>query len=256
MPVQLVAVILNLPLKRGFPRFYHRIVCRLMGLDVVVHGTPSPDQPVLFVGNHVSYLDITVLSSVLQTSFVAKAEIAGWPLIGWLAKLQRTVFVERRSRHARDQRDSIAARLAEGDNLILFPEGTSGDGVHVLPFKSALFSVAERRRADGHALPVQPFSLAYTHLDGLPIGRDWSPLYAWYGDMALGRHLWCVLGLGRARVQVIFHPPLTVESAGSRKALADHCRHVVAEGVAAAHRGAPPPVASGDGGSAAAGGSA
>ena len=110
----------------------------------------------LFAANHISYLDITVLGSLLDASFIAKTEVAGWPLFGWLARLQRSVFIDRRARSTAHQRDSIAARLAAGEALILFPEGTSGDGNRLLPFKSALFSVADQhghaaRRGDGAA---------------------------------------------------------------------------------------------------------
>ena len=117
--------------------------------------------------------------------FVAKAEVAHWPLFGWLAKLQRTVFVDRRPGSAAQpaRRDHAAAR--RGDNLILFPEGTSGDGIHVLPFKSALFA-SPRTRPRGKPLTVQPISVAYTRLDGMPLGRFYRPFFAWYGDMEIG----------------------------------------------------------------------
>jgi 1-acyl-sn-glycerol-3-phosphate acyltransferase len=244
IPLQVIAVACNLRLARRLPRFYHRIMTRIMGFDVVVTGTPVETAPVLFVGNHVSYLDIVVLASVIETSFIAKAEIARWPLFGWLARLQRSVFVERRSARAGAQRDEIAERLAAGDNLVLFPEGTSDDGIHVLPFRSALFGVAEREVA-GRPLTVQPFSIAYTRLHGVPIGREWQPLYAWYGDMDMQSHLWRVLGLGRARIDLVFHPPVTITAFGSRKALADHCFTAVRDGVLRALSGALPPPAAG-----------
>ena len=145
IPVQMAAVPLCLPLAKRLPRFYHRVCCRLLGIHVQAQGLVSRDQPVLFVANHASYLDIVVLGSLIPGSFVAKAEIAGWPLFGLLAKLQRTVFIDRRGSRAADHRDDIGARLEAGDNLILFPEGTSSDGNRVMPFKSALFSVAERQ---------------------------------------------------------------------------------------------------------------
>jgi 1-acyl-sn-glycerol-3-phosphate acyltransferase len=211
-------------------------VARLLGFDVVTTGMPVAARPVLFVGNHVSYLDICVLGSVIEGCFVAKSEIAGWPLFGWLAKLQRTVFVERRRSRARSQRDDISRRLAKGDNLILFPEGTSDDGIHVLPFRSALFAVAEREVA-GRPLLIQPFSIAYTRLGDLPMVRDWRPLCAWYGDMDLGGHLWRVLGLGRIEARVVFHQPVTLAGFADRKALADHCHSVVRDGVIAANSG-------------------
>lgn len=236
MPVQAVAVALGLPLRRRLPYAYHRLVARIIGLDVVLEGTPVAHRPVLFVGNHVSYLDITALAAAVECSFVAKAEIAAWPFFGWLAKLQRTVFVERRASRAADQRDEIKDRLSAGDNLVLFPEGTSSDGIHVRPFKSALFAVADREVA-GRYVTVQPFSLAYTRLDGLPVGREWRPLYAWYGDMELPGHLWRVLGLGRVRAELILHEPVTMDAFPDRKAMAEHCECVVAEGLARANAG-------------------
>ena len=114
-------------------------------------------------------------------------------------------------------------RLENGDNLILFPEGTSSDGNAVLPFKSALFSVAQVE-PHGRPLLVQPVSLAYTRLDGMPVGRALRPYFAWYGDMTLAPHFWEVAGLGHTTVDVVFHSPVTIAGYESRKALADHCR--------------------------------
>jgi 1-acyl-sn-glycerol-3-phosphate acyltransferase len=170
-------------------------------------------------------------------SFIAKSEVARWPFFGTLARLQRTVFVDRRRQSTADQRDEIAGRLAAGDNLMLFPEGTSNDGNRTLPFYSALLSVAERRLAGGQALPVQPVSIAYSELNGFPIGRSLRPLLAWYGDMELAPHLWCFAGLGRVRVVVEFHPTVTIDQFASRKALAEHCRQAIALGVANAISG-------------------
>ncbi len=236
MPIQAVAVMLKAPLSRRLPGAYHRFCARLFGFEIVVHGTPEAAGPVLFVGNHTSYLDIMVLGTAIDGCFVAKAEVASWPLFGWLAKLQRTVFVERRAPKTADQRDEIGARLAAGDNLILFPEGTSDDGNRVLPFKSALFAVAERG-ADEHPLKVQPFSIAYTALDGLPLGREWQPLFAWYGDMDMGPHLSRVMTFSRVRAELRFHDAVNIAQYGNRKALAEHCFGAVRDGVAAAHGG-------------------
>jgi 1-acyl-sn-glycerol-3-phosphate acyltransferase len=242
MLVQGLALALRHNFARRLPGIYHRIIARIMGFDLVVTGVPMIKAPVLFIGNHVSYLDIVVLSAAVDGSFVAKAEVASWPLFGWLAKLQRTIFIERRASRIRMQRDEIGMRLEAGDSLFLFPEGTSNDGTHVLPFKSALFAVAERKVAD-QALVVQPFSIAYTRLDGLPIWRDWRPLYAWYGDMELPGHMWRMLGLGRVQADLIFHDPVIFDAFGTRKALADYCWRVVADGVARANSGAPASVA-------------
>lgn len=236
MPLQALLLALRSPSARHLPHLYHRLVCRILGIELEIHGTVSPSHPTLFVSNHVSYLDIEALSAAVPTCFVAKREVARWPLFGWLARLQRTVFVERRSNGVAQERDDLARRLDDGENVVLFAEGTSGDGNRLRPFKSALFSVAERS-VHGRPLLVQPISVAYTRLDGMPIGRQWRPFFAWYGAMDLAPHLWHVLGLGRLTVTLVFHPPLTLAEAGSRKALAAQCQRVIAAGLEAANSG-------------------
>lgn len=238
MPVQAVALALRLRLRRTLPLWYHRQCCRILGFDLERHGRRSGRHPTLFVANHVSYFDIMVFGALIPASFVAKAEVARWPLFGWLARLQRTAFIERRGARTAEHRDALQQRLEAGDDLILFPEGTSGDGNSVLPFKSALFSVAEFRPG-GKPLTVQPVSIAYTRLDGVPMGRYLRPFFAWYGDMEMGGHLWEAAGLGRVSVVVEFHPPVTIEAFGSRKALAAHCERQVAAGVSSALAGRP-----------------
>lgn len=238
IPVQATAVALRLrrPAER-IPLFFHRLCLGILGIRIERHGRMSPTRPTLFVCNHSSYLDITVLGALMPGSFVAKTEVAGWPLFGLLAKLQRTIFVDRRRGTTRRQRDDIAERLAAGSNLILFPEGTSNDGNRTLPFRSALLSVAEAAPASAPPLAVQPVSIAYTLLNGMPLGHGLRPFVAWYGDMALADHLWQFLRLGRLTAVVRFHPVVTIDRFGSRKALADHCRDVVAQGVARALAG-------------------
>lgn len=249
IPVQAVALAAGFDFARRLPRFYHRVCCRLLGLDVARTGEIAPRRPILFVSNHTSYLDIAVLASLIDVSFVAKAEIARWPLFGLLAKLQRSVFIERRASHSRRHRDEIGARLDRGDALVIFPEGTTSDGNRVMPFKSALFAVAERT-ARGGPLTVQPISIAYVRLDGMPIGREWRPYCSWYGAMELPGHLWRVLGLGRITIEVRFHPLLDIAEAATaagldwgpepdratvaaaRKALAQRCHALIAHGVA------------------------
>lgn len=240
--VQVACLALRSRLASLVPVFYHRICCWLLDIRIETRGTQSMAKPTLFVCNHSSYLDISVLGSLIRGSFVAKAEVADWPFFGFLAKLQRTVFVDRQRRSAaHHQRDQLARRLDAGDNLILFPEGTSNDGNRTLPFRSALFGVAERAAENGEPAPapltIQPISLAYVRLNGMPIGRSLRPFLAWYGDMELMDHLWKVAGLGRITVTVEFHPPVTLAQFGSRKALSEYCQRAVAEGVAVALAG-------------------
>lgn len=233
MPVQVVFLAAKSKRARSFPLAYHRLICRLLGIRLVRRGTRSSHRPTLFVSNHTSYLDIEIMGAAIEGSFVSKAEVKGWPIFGWLAKLQRTIFVERADRAgAARQRDEIRRRLDDGDNLILFPEGTSGDGVHLLPFKSTLFAAAEDER-----VTVQPVSVVYRLLDGIPLGRFYRPFFAWYGDMTMAPHLWKVLGLGQLTVVMTFHEPVRLKDFGSRKLLSEHCARIIAEGMGAALAG-------------------
>jgi len=241
MPVQMIGLLLRRRWTGLLPVFYHRWCCRIFGFRIRVIGAPTTERPVLFAANHISYTDITVLGSVIPGSFIAKAEVANWPFFGWLAKLQRSVFVDRRMRSAAIQRDAIGDRLSAGDALILFPEGTSGDGNRVLPFKSALFAAAQRAK-ELPPIIVQPVSLAYSRLDGMPIGRFYRPFFAWYGTVDLAPHLWSMVGLGTVEVVVEFHPPTSLSDCGSRKALARYCHARIAGGVASALFDRPQPM--------------
>jgi 1-acyl-sn-glycerol-3-phosphate acyltransferase len=189
MPLQWLALRLPGQLSRRIPHLYHRFICGLLGVRVTVQGVPAKGG-VLIAANHTSWLDISILSAVMPLSFVSKSEVGQWPFFGTLARLQRTVFIHRKRAEVLADRENIRRRLVAGETLVLFPEGTSSDGNRVLPFKSALLSAAELSVGEDaehhqrHAL-VQPVSVAYTQLHGIPIGRENRPFFAWYGDMEL-----------------------------------------------------------------------
>ena len=221
--------------RRSIQILWCRIVCRLAGLRVRVVGTPHTAGPTLYVSNHVSYLDIAVLSRHLDAAYVAKSEVARWPLFGLIARLTGTIFVSRRSAEARAQRETVRAYLGAGGNLLLFPEGTSTDGTGVEPFKAALFDIAGISGPETGAV-VQPISLAYTRsVDGTPLTGPHRDLYCWYGDMTLLPHLLRVLGLRGAEVVLRYHPAVQPVRFASRKALARHCEEHAAAGVVDAH---------------------
>ncbi|HEY6983567.1 lysophospholipid acyltransferase family protein [Reyranella sp.] len=237
LPIHLLALTLGLRrIVNRLPVLYHRMVCVILGVRVRVHGKRSDVTPTLFVCNHVSYLDIEVLGGLVPGSFVAKAEVATWPFFKTLAKAQRTIFVERISSKTTSSRDEMMKRLDTGDNLMLFPEGTSSDGTRVLPFRTALFGVAQLRR-DGKPIVVQPVAISYTRLDGIPLGRYWRPLFAWFGDLDLVPHLWQMVCLGETEAVVSFFPPVDIDQLGDRKKLAEFCFRQVSSGVQAANTG-------------------
>jgi 1-acyl-sn-glycerol-3-phosphate acyltransferase len=239
IPLQLVAMALKLsgPMRR-LPLVWHRLATRILGIRVHVHGAPARERPLLLVANHVSWLDITVLGSVTELSFISKSEVASWPVFGLFARLQRSVFVERERRAKTGEVASeIAERLKAGDVLVLFGEGTSSNGIHVLPFRTALIGgAAKAGEAAGATVTIQPLAVNYTQLHGLPIGRFYKPRVAWYGDMEMASHLWWVLKHGEIDVDVAFGEPMPFGDGADRKRTAkaaeDAVRRLVGEATA------------------------
>ena len=240
LPLYLLVYPLGHRVRRPFSGLWFRIASRSAGLRVRTVGRQVTERPALLVANHVSYLDIPLLGGVTDATFVSKADVASWPVFGFLAKVANTVFIERVPARARAQKAELAARLDSGEPLILFPEGTSTSGAEVLPFKSALFGVADAL-PEGRELLVQPVSVAYARLsDGRPLKGVLRALYGWYGDMTLAPHLVAAMGLPGVEVEVTFHPPLKSADFADRKALAAHCQAMVAAGLAASLAQTPP----------------
>jgi 1-acyl-sn-glycerol-3-phosphate acyltransferase len=233
MPVQQLFVWFWPRLARALPMHYHRVVLRILGVRLDIDGDVLKHGPAIFAANHVSWLDIVILSSVAPVSFIAKRDVNAWPFFGALARLQRTVFVDRDRRHTTAaSRDEMRQRLTEGDMLVLFAEGTSGDGARVLPFKSAFFAAAEHS-----GVPVQPLSIVYTGHRNLPMTRRQRPLYAWYGDMEMPPHLWGAVAQGPIEVKIVCHAPLSIADHQNRKTLAKQAEEAVREGLVHALHG-------------------
>ena len=234
MPLQLLFLRTGSRYARTFPNWYHRQVCRLVGVRLHIDGGVAREQGVLLISNHVSWLDITVLSAVAPVSFVAKQEVASWPFVSWLAKLQRSVFVDRTRRsEVTDKANEILRRLEAGDHVVLFAEGTSSDGNGVVPFKTPLFAaVKPTGGASAGDLCAQTLALVYTKLHGLPLCRRGRPMVAWYGDMDLASHAWRLLGLGPLDAHIRIGPPVPLDDFADRKALARYAEEKVRNDVA------------------------
>lgn len=202
-----------------------RLVCRaslvVMGLPLAVRGTPMT-RPGATVSNHSGWLDVLVLNATHNLFFVAKSEVASWPVINWLARATGTVFITRKGAEVKRQKAIFEERLQAGHRLLFFPEGTSTDAIRVLPFKSALFQAfyAPGLRATMH---IQPVTVVFH----APEGED-PRFYGWWGDMDFGSHFLFILSRPRqGRVEVIFHPEVPVDAFDSRKTLAQHCERVI-----------------------------
>src|SRR5258705_7709195 len=204
LPFQLIGLVFDLRLQRTIPHLYHRILCALIGVRIREVGRRSTAAPALILSNHVSWLDICVITALAPVVFVAKSEVARWPVLGWLAKLQRTVFINRQARHQTGAATrEIAGRLLGGDAVVLFAEGTSSDGIRVLPFRSSLVGAVHHALGDSthHThVTVQPMSLAYVGFGGVPIGRNLREPLALDGGVELVPHLLPVLAAGAVDV--------------------------------------------------------
>jgi 1-acyl-sn-glycerol-3-phosphate acyltransferase len=214
---------------------YHFLIARLwsraglwlIGLRLVVRGKPVAGGAL--VANHCSWADILTLRAVKLMYFVAKAEVRSWPAIGLITAVTGTIFIERKRNQAKRQEQVLRERIAANQLLLFFPEGTSSDGLRVLPFKSSLFSAFfyDHHAAD---LWIQPVTVRYTPAPGSGLPPSF---YGWWGEMELGSHIWAVMSRSfGGRAEVIFHEPVKPQAFHDRKALAGHCGAVVARGLA------------------------
>lgn len=241
LPFHLIALYQSGRSTMKVAQLWQRFVCFLIGIRVTVIGAPAENRPLLLLSNHNSWLDIPILASVTPVSFVAKKEVASWPVVGFLAKAQRSVFVDRTRRQATGAHaDEVAGRLSKGDIIVLFAEGTSSDGNKVLPFRSAIVGAAQRTIEEGGVATVQPVAIAYKKMLGVPLGRQHRPLVAWYGGTDLLPHLKRVLSEGGIDVEVMFGPARTVMAHDDRKTATQEAGELVRKLVAAVNAGRDP----------------
>lgn len=206
---------------------YSRFLLRVVGLRLDRQGAGVTARGAL-VANHVSWLDIFVLSALTPARFVAKQEVAGWPGIGLLARLAGSVFIHRDRRDAGAQVQALTVELRRGHRLVFFPEGTSTDGTLVLPFKATLFEAFVMPDIPQNVC-VQPVSLRYD----APPGAD-PRFYGWWGEMEFAAHFLRVLGQRpQGRVTVTCHPSIPCAPDMTRKALAARAEAAARDGFAA-----------------------
>ena len=226
-PVLLLGVALRVLARRtpwrreaGASVLFHKILCAALGVRGAVRGR-LVGQAALIAANHVSWLDIPVLGSLLPLAFLAKREVGRARLARVIAELQGVVFVDRlRPRRIPEVNRQIARTLRGGVPLVLFAEATTGDGNRMLRFRSSHFeALRESVDTDGHAL-VQPVHIAYRKRAGVPIGRVGQPLVAWYGDTSFADHLWRLLRDEPFDCEITFGEPIRFFRTSQRKEIA------------------------------------
>lgn len=189
------------------------ILVRLFGVKLEIEGAPMK-EPGALVANHVSWMDILALAAAAPTHFVSKSEVAHWPVVGFIARIADAEFIERKPAQARLHEARLAQRIKDGDLLCFFPEGTSSDGLVVLPFKTTLFAIFQATGAK-----AQPVSLKYTPPPHLP-----KRFYGYYDDLSFGDSAGAALARSTGGVlRITFHAPVDPADHPDRKRMAAFC---------------------------------
>tara|TARA_B100000427_G_scaffold299258_1_gene280806 strand:+ start:1147 stop:1920 length:774 start_codon:yes stop_codon:yes gene_type:complete len=222
LPFQLIIVFFKKEYSYIIPYFFHKINCRVFGIEIKTSGNISKKIPTLLVSNHASYLDILILGSLFKTSFLSKKEVGQWPLIGILAKLQNTIFIDRKISSLRNQENLIIQHLKKNKNLVIFPEGTSSDGNQVLPFKSALFNIFEEKTSS--KIFVQTVTIIYKKVNGNLLNNFERKKITWHSDMNMISNIFNVLKKKSIEVDIVFNKEFIVfNKFNNRKKIALHC---------------------------------
>ncbi len=221
-PVFIMWVLRSQAIRRQFISWFFRGLLSIMNFKITVEGEVSKRRPLLLVANHATYSDVFLIGSYVPVSFTPKREVRSWPVIGFLCVLADCVFVERKPSHMQEAREEMSAQLDDGKVVCIFPEGTTNDGIHIKPFKSGFFSLAEE-----HNLPVQPVTITYTHINGQPIPDALRDHVAWVGEATFFDHFLRLLGYRNVHVTIHFHQPQLLEDFEDRKALSGACQVMI-----------------------------
>lgn len=226
LPVLVLWALYLEKLRGQLVRFFFAVMTVIAGLKVTYEGEVSNLRPLMQVANHSSYLDIFVLGRRLPLSFTPKLEIRSWPIIGFFCVLADCVFIERRPADMQRAQAEMSARLSKGKVLALFPEGTTGDGFHVMPFKSGFLNLVE-----AHDLPLQPVVMAYSHINDVPLSSATRELVAWIGEASFASHFWKLLQFRSVSVHVKYYGIERISSYEDRKELAKACESIIRVGL-------------------------
>ena len=239
IPVQFV--ITRLGLGWNFlPRLFHKCGCIFLGVRVTMLGEPAHGRPTLLLSNHISWNDIIVVGSKADVTFVAKSGVKETFFVGFMASLQKTIFIDynRRQDTKRTSRE-MAKRLAANGAVLLFAEGHRDLGTHVQPFRSALVGAAQQAMKDGGAADVllQPVCIAYTRLQGMPISRAERPGISGVGAKGFRQVVSALLKSGTKDVTIAFGTPIPFPPDGDRKVLTKWAEGEVRRMLVALNRG-------------------
>lgn len=228
VPIQFVLTRLKLPFWNILPGLIYWSGCTLVGLRVHVLGTPEKKRATLLVANHISWMDILAVGLRVRMSFVSKSDVAKWPLVGFLASLQKTIFVDRTRRSdAKRTSNAMAVRMAAGDALFLFAEGGTGNSENMKPFRSALIGASltamGKGGANGNEIAIQPVAISYTNSRKQPLSQQDRAALGWNKAVSLGENVRNILSSGTKDVVIVFGKPVALVEGNDRKQIAKFC---------------------------------
>lgn len=222
--------LLRIDVHQSLKKFFHKLYSQIAGISYRVHGAPLKQGNVFYVCNHVSYTDILILMALAAPRFFARIDVVHKFFFGWLMRSYGTIGILRARNKAQEQVEMFGKLLARNNPLLIFPEGTTSDGRGVLPMKSSLFAALASENAKNSML--QPITIRYSLLDGMPVGTCWQPFLAWYGDMPFIPHLLEILSMHRITADIYIHPAVKhAKISSSRKELAQFCENKIREGL-------------------------
>lgn len=215
-------------------RLWYMYCVWLSGIKVTVANKRSlSKKQKIILSNHTSYLDILVLGAAFDSFFVAKIDIAGWPIFGFLAKVGGTLFISRQPRFIKQQLALLETHLRAGQSLLIFPEGTTNNGMKLQAFKSSLMNAAF---AVEKPPVIQPVSLVYTRMNGkfLETQSDYDHI-AWYDDMLLAPHLWNLFRQRSVEAKITIHSAIRITPDMDAKSVTKMAQDEIVEGFKHAH---------------------
>jgi 1-acyl-sn-glycerol-3-phosphate acyltransferase len=235
LPIQLLINLINLKIKYKIPKLFLKIVSFVIGIkirSINLRNKNKNKYGVLYVSNHVSWMDILCLGSLLDAQFIAKKEVAEMGLFGFLAKLNHTFFIDNTNqRKSFSYNEIIQAKLLKKQNLILFPEGTTSDGNSVRSFKSSFFDSTNLPKyypeKENDFIDVCPISLCYKDKNNLPMGIFYRRYVAWQGDYPLLRLMKIFLLSGPVSIDIIIHKSVDLSNFKNRKELSNYCQNTI-----------------------------
>ena len=240
IPLQFIIIVLRLPVWNIIPRLFHQLAAYFLGLRVRLIGKPETGKATLVVANHISWIDIIALGSVADVTFVARDTMKKWPVVGFFSRLQKTIYVSSSPKTAARQTNAeMARRMGDGGAVCLFAEGRSDVGTHVMPFRSGLIASGQKALIDAGAkyVSIQPVTIAYTHLQGLPITRPERALIAWIKAKSIAENVWDILTSGSKDVTIAFGDPMPFAEGADRKAISKQAENEVRHMLVTLNRG-------------------